>query len=104
LAFLFNITAIFGGQLVGVHWLGVDSGTFWSNMQAAVEFRGDVLNGIIKSVVFGFVITWVAVYQGYFSEPNSAGISRATTKTVVYSSLLTLALDFVLTAMMMGGW
>lgn len=104
LAALFNITAIFGGQLVGVHWLGVDSGTFWSNMQAAVEFRGDVLNGIIKSIVFGFVITWVAVYQGYFSEPNSAGISRATTKTVVYSSLLTLALDFVLTAMMMGGW
>lgn len=104
LAILFNLVAIYGGYFVGVDWLGVDSGSFWSNMQQAVGFRIDVLNGIIKSIVFGFVITWVAVYQGYFSEPNAIGISRATTKTVVYSSLLTLALDFVLTALMMGGW
>ncbi len=104
LTILFNVTAIYGGQLVGVDWLGVDAGTFWANMQAAVNFRTDVLNGIVKSIVFGIMITWVAVYQGYFATPNSAGIARATTKTVVYSSLLTLALDFVLTAVMMGGW
>ncbi len=104
LTILFNVTAIYGGYLVGVKWLGVDGGSFWSNMQAAVSFHLDILNGIIKSLVFGFVITWVAVYQGYYSKPNAAGISHATTNTVVYSSLLVLALDFVLTAMMMGGW
>ncbi|OGT25808.1 MAG: ABC transporter permease [Gammaproteobacteria bacterium RIFCSPLOWO2_02_FULL_42_14] len=104
LTILFNVMAIYGGQLVGVDWLGVDGGSFWSNMQSAVNFHDDVLNGIIKSVVFGFMVTWVAVYQGYYSEPNARGISRATTKTVVYSSLLVLALDFVLTAVMMGGW
>ena len=104
LTILFNVLSIYGGQLVGVDWLGVDAGSFWSNMQAAVNFRLDVMNGIIKSVVFGFVITWIAVYQGYFSEPNARGIGLATTKTVVYSSLMILALDFVLTAVMMGGW
>lgn len=104
LTILFNIVAIYGGVLVGVDWLGVDSGSFWSNMQSAVSFRADVLNGIIKSIVFGLVVTWIAIYQGYYAEPNAAGISRATTKTVVYSSLMVLALDFVLTAMMMGGW
>jgi phospholipid/cholesterol/gamma-HCH transport system permease protein len=104
LAILFNLIAIWGGQLVGVNWLGVDHGSFWSNMQDAVNFRADILNGIIKSIVFGLVITWVSIYQGYFSEPNAAGISKATTKTVVYSSLLVLALDFILTAVMMGGW
>ncbi len=104
LAILFNITAIYGGYLVGVKWLGVDVGAFWNNMQSAVDFRTDVINGIIKSVVFGFVITWVAVYQGYYSAPNAEGIGRATTRSVVISSLLILGLDFVLTAMMMGGW
>ncbi|MCB1826905.1 MAG: lipid asymmetry maintenance ABC transporter permease subunit MlaE [Coxiellaceae bacterium] len=104
LTILFNVTAIYGGQLVGVDWLGVDGGSFWSNMQAAVSFREDVINGVLKSLVFGFVVTWVSVYQGFFSAPNAAGISRATTKTVVYSSLLVLAFDFVLTAVMMGGW
>jgi len=104
LAMIFGMVAIYGGYLVGVDWLGLDVGTFWSNMQAAVDFRVDVLNGIIKSLVFGFVMTWIAVYQGYFSLPTSAGISRATTKTVVYSSLAVLGLDFMLTAMMMKGW
>ncbi|MCH9770680.1 MAG: lipid asymmetry maintenance ABC transporter permease subunit MlaE [Gammaproteobacteria bacterium] len=104
LTLLFNITAIYGGQLVGVQWLGVDGGSFWANMQAAVSFRHDVLNGLIKSIVFAIVITWVAVYEGFYSEPNAAGMARATTKTVVFSSLLVLALDFVMTAMMMGGW
>ncbi len=104
LTILFNVTAIYGGYLVGVDWLGVDAGSFWSNMQSAVGFRVDVVNGLIKSVVFGVVITWVAVYQGYYAKGNASGISRATTKTVVYSSLLILGLDFLLTAMMMGGW
>jgi phospholipid/cholesterol/gamma-HCH transport system permease protein len=101
---IFDMVAIFGGYLVGVRWLGVDSGSFWSNMQAAVTFRMDVVNGLIKSVVFGFVVTWIAVYQGYYTVPNAAGISRATTKTVVYSSLAILALDFILTSVMLKGW
>lgn len=104
LAILFNVVAIIGGHFVGVDWLGVDDGAFWSNMQDAVGFHEDILNGIIKSLVFGFVITWVSVYQGFYSEPNAAGISKATTRTVVFSSLLVLALDFVLTSLMMGGW
>lgn len=104
LTLLFNVTAIYGGQMIGVDWLGIDAGSFWSNMQHAVEFRVDILNGVIKSVVFGFLVAWVAVFQGFYAKPNAAGISTATTKTVVYSSLLVLAFDFILTAMMMGGW
>lgn len=104
LTMIFNITAIYGAFLVGVKWLGLDAGAFWSNMQSAVDFHLDVINGILKSVVFGFVVTWIAVYQGYFSEPTSAGIANATTRTVVYSSLAILGLDFVLTTMMIGGW
>jgi phospholipid/cholesterol/gamma-HCH transport system permease protein len=104
LTMIFNTVAIFGAYLVGVKWLGLDAGTFWSNMQSSVDFRLDVVNGIIKSVVFGMAITWVAVYQGYFSVPTSAGISNATTRSVVYSSLAVLGLDFILTAMMIGGW
>lgn len=104
LTILFNVMAIYGGQLVGVDWLGVDGGSFWSNMQSAVSFHSDIVNGIFKSIVFGFVVTWIAVYQGYYAEPNARGISEATTKTVVYASLMILALDFVLTAVMMGGW
>ncbi|MDX1902445.1 MAG: lipid asymmetry maintenance ABC transporter permease subunit MlaE [Gammaproteobacteria bacterium] len=104
LTLIFNVTAIYGAWLVGVQWLGFDPGTFWSNMQSSVDFRLDVVNGIIKSIAFGFVVTLVAVHQGYFSEPTSSGIARATTRTVVYSSLAVLGLDFVLTAMMIGGW
>jgi len=104
LTLIFNVTAIYGAWLVGVQWLGFDPGTFWSNMQSSVEFRLDVVNGIIKSVVFGFVVTLIAVHQGYFSESTSSGIANATTRTVVYSSLAVLGLDFVLTAMMIGGW
>ncbi|MDF1628457.1 MAG: lipid asymmetry maintenance ABC transporter permease subunit MlaE [Alcanivoracaceae bacterium] len=102
LALIFNVVAIWGAVMVGVHWLGVDAGSFWSNMQNVVEFREDVLNGVIKSVVFGAVITWIAVYQGYEVTPTSAGIATATTRTVVYSSLAVLALDFLLTAVMFG--
>ncbi|MDX1803828.1 MAG: lipid asymmetry maintenance ABC transporter permease subunit MlaE [Alcanivorax sp.] len=102
LAQIFNVVAIWGAVAVGVHWLGVDAGSFWSNMQNVVEFREDVLNGLIKSVVFGAVITWIAVYQGYEVTPTSEGIATATTRTVVYSSVAVLALDFLLTAMMFG--
>ena len=104
LTVLFNLVAIIGGYFVGVSWLGVDSGAFWSNMQDAVGFHADIINGIIKSVVFGVVVTWIALYQGFYSQPTAVGISHATTKTVVYASLMVLALDFVLTAVMMGGW
>jgi phospholipid/cholesterol/gamma-HCH transport system permease protein len=102
LAQLFNAVAIGGAVWVGVFWLGVDSGSFWANMQASVDFVDDVLNGLIKSVVFGVVITWIAVFQGYDALPTSEGISKATTKTVVYSSLAILGLDFLLTAVMFG--
>lgn len=104
LTIIFNAVAIFGGYLVDVHWLSVDSGAFWSNMQTSVNFYDDVLNGVIKSVVFGFVMTWIAVFQGYDTVPTAEGIARATTRTVVYASLAVLGLDFVLTAVMMGGW
>lgn len=104
LGMIFSAVAIYGGYLVGVSWLGIDGGSFWSNMQAAVNFKLDVVSGIIKSVVFGFTVVWIAVFQGVESEPTSEGISRATTNTVVYASLAVLGLDFVLTAMMIGGW
>ena len=102
LAVIFSAVGIFGGLLVGVEWLGVYEGSFWANMQSSVDFKEDVLNGLIKSVVFGLVCSWIAVFQGYDSEPTSEGISIATTKTVVYSSLSVLGLDFLLTAVMFG--
>ncbi len=103
LTLIFNAVAVIGGYLVGVDWLGVDEGAFWANMQNSVDFRDDVLNGVIKSVVFATVIAWIAVYQGLDSPPTSEGIGRATTKTVVYSSLCVLGLDFFLTAVMFHG-
>lgn len=103
LTMIFNAVAIIGGYLVGVDWLGVDDGAFWSNMQVSVDFKDDIENGIIKSAVFGGVITWIAVFQGLNSIPTSEGIGRATTKTVVYSSLCVLGLDFFLTAVMFNG-
>ena len=102
LSMIFAIVGIYGGAVVSIDWLGVYSGSFWSVMQSSVDFYDDVLNGVIKSLVFGFVITWIAVYQGLQSVPTSEGISQATTQTVVYSSLMILALDFVLTALMFG--
>lgn len=104
LTMIFSAVAIFGGYLVGVVWLGLDAGSFWGNMQTSVDFREDILNGLIKSIVFGGVCTWIAVYQGYSCVPTAEGISRSTTKTVVYSSLAVLGLDFVLTSLMLGGW
>lgn len=102
LALIFSVVGIWGGAMVAVDWLGVYEGSFWGNMQNSVNFHEDVLNGVIKSVVFAFVITWIAVFQGYDCEPTSEGISRATTKTVVYASLAVLGLDFILTALMFG--
>lgn len=104
LALIFSAVGIMGGRLVGVDWLGIYEGSYWTNMQGSVEFYDDVVNGIIKSVVFGTVVTWIALFQGYDCEPTSEGISRATTRTVVYGSLAVLGLDFVLTAVMFGGF
>lgn len=103
LTLIFNIVAIWGGYLVAVEWLGLDAGSFWSNMRASVDFSEDIVNGIMKSIVFGFIVTWTALYQGLQAVPTSEGISLATTRTVVFSSLLILALDFVFTALMFGG-
>lgn len=102
LAMIFSVVGIWGGAMVAVDWLGVYEGSFWANMQSSVAFREDVLNGVIKSVVFAFVVTWIAVFQGYDCEPTSEGIGRATTRTVVYASLAVLGLDFILTALMFG--
>src|SRR6266566_3079696 len=96
LAALFSAIGVLGGHLVGVGLLGVDAGPFWSQMQAGVDFYGDILNGVIKSVVFGFVCTGIAVFEGYDAVPTSEGVSRATNHTVVYSSLAVLGLDFIL--------
>lgn len=104
LALIFSVVGIWGGMLVGVQWLGVFEGSYWGNMQASVDFTDDVMNGVIKSIVFALVCTWIAVFQGYDCVPTSAGISSATTKTVVYSSLAVLGLDFVLTAVMFGSF
>lgn len=102
LAFLFSAVGIWGGYLVGVQWLGVDEGSFWSVMQASVDFNRDILNGFIKSIAFAIVVTWIAIFRGYDCIPTSEGISRATTQTVVHASLAVLGLDFVLTALMFG--
>lgn len=102
LAAIFSVVGIWGGAMVAVDWLGVYDGSFWANMQNSVEFSEDVLNGVIKSVVFAFVVTWIAVFQGFDCEPTSEGISHATTRTVVYASLAVLGLDFILTALMFG--
>ncbi|SDL86855.1 phospholipid/cholesterol/gamma-HCH transport system permease protein [Franzmannia pantelleriensis] len=99
----FSVVGIYGGYLVGVEWLGVFDGSYWGNMQSSVDFIADVGNGMVKSLVFALVVTWIAVFQGYDLIPTSEGISRATTRTVVYSSLAVLGLDFVLTAVMFGG-
>lgn len=104
LTIIFNATAIYGAYLVGVQWLGLDNGVFWSNMRSSVEFSSDIMNGIIKSMVFGVAVIWVAVAQGYYAVPTSAGIASSTTRSVVFASLAVLGLDFVLTAMMIGDW
>jgi phospholipid/cholesterol/gamma-HCH transport system permease protein len=100
LAAVFSAVGVIGGWVVGVLMIGVDAGAFWGQMQGGVDVWKDVGNGVIKSVVFGVTVTFVAVYQGYEAQPTPEGVSRATTRTVVVASLAVLALDFVLTAMM----
>lgn len=102
LAAMFSALGVMGGWFVGVGLLGIDDGTYWSQMQAKIDFNEDIVNGIIKSVVFGVVCTWIALFQGYDCVPTSEGVSRATTRTVVHSALAVLGLDFVLTALMFG--
>jgi phospholipid/cholesterol/gamma-HCH transport system permease protein len=102
LAALFSCVGIIGGQLVGTGLLGVDDGAYWSQMQANLDFQGDIINGVIKSIVFGFVTSWIALFEGYDCIPTAEGVSRATTRTVVNSAFSILGLDFILTALMFG--
>ena len=103
LAAIFSAMGIFGGYLIGVVILGVDTGAFWSQMQANVDLRYDIVNGVIKSVVFGAAVTAIALFEGYDSPPTAEGVSFAVTRTVVTSALAVLALDFVLTSFMFTG-
>ena len=100
LSAVFSAVGIIGGWMVGVLMIGVDAGAFWSQMQGGVDVWKDVGNGVVKSIVFGVTVTFVALLQGYEAQPTPEGVSRATTRTVVVASLAVLALDFVLTAMM----
>jgi phospholipid/cholesterol/gamma-HCH transport system permease protein len=103
LAGMFSAVGVFGGYLIAVVLIGVDEGAFWSQMQNAVDFRYDIGNGVIKSVVFGIAVTAIALFEGYDAPPTAEGVSHATTRTVVTSSLAILGLDFVLTAFMFRG-
>lgn len=103
LAALFSAAGIFGGYLVATELVGVDSGVFWSNMHAAVDFRYDVLNGFVKSVVFGVAISIIATFEGFDADPTAEGVARATTRTVVTSALAVLLLDLILTGFMLRG-
>jgi phospholipid/cholesterol/gamma-HCH transport system permease protein len=103
LAAMFSAMGVFGGYVVGVVLIGVDEGSFWSQMQSAVDFQHDVLNGVIKSVVFGVAVTTISLFEGYDAPPTAEGVSGATTRTVVQSSLAILMLDFILTAFMFRG-
>jgi phospholipid/cholesterol/gamma-HCH transport system permease protein len=100
LAAIFSAVGVMGGYLVAIELLGLDAGAFWSQAVAKVDLYHDLGNGMIKSAVFGFVVVWIAVFEGYDCVPTSEGLGRATTSTVVHSSLAVLGLDFVLTALM----
>ncbi len=102
LAAIFSYVGVLGGFFVGVGLLGVDDGAYWSQIQSSVDFQDDIINGIIKSLVFGIVAGWIAIFEGYDATPTSEGVSRATTRTVVHTSLAVLGLDFILTALMFG--
>lgn len=100
LATVFSAIGVIGGYLVGVQLIGVDAGAFWSQMQGNIDVRRDVMNGVLKSFVFGVAVTFTALFQGYEAQPTPEGVSRATTRTVVIASLMVLGLDFVMTALM----
>lgn len=103
LAALFSAMGVMGGWLIGVVFIGVDEGAFWAQMQASVDFRYDIWNGIVKSLVFGVAVSLIAVFEGYDSVPTAEGVSRAITRTVVTSAMAILALDFILTSFMFRG-
>jgi len=98
---IFSMIGVLGGYFVGVELLGVDTGAYWSQIQEKVDFNHDIISGVIKSIVFGVICTWIAIFEGYDCIPTSEGVSKATTKTVVYSALSVLGLDFLLTAIML---
>jgi phospholipid/cholesterol/gamma-HCH transport system permease protein len=100
LAAVFSAVGVIGGWSVGVLMIGIDPGAFWSQTQGGVDVWKDLGNGVLKSIVFGFAVTFVALLQGYTAKPTPEGVSRATTRTVVMACLTVLALDFVLTALM----
>lgn len=100
LAAIFSAVGVLGGYIVGVLLIGVDAGAFWSQMQGGVDVWRDVGNGVVKSIVFGFAVTFIALFQGYEAKATPEGVSLATTRTVVYASLAVLGLDFLLTALM----
>ncbi|WP_288410591.1 lipid asymmetry maintenance ABC transporter permease subunit MlaE [uncultured Herbaspirillum sp.] len=100
LAAIFSAVGVMGGYVVGVLLIGVDEGAFWSQMQGGVDVWNDVANGVLKSIVFGVAVTFVALFQGYEAQPTPEGVARATTRTVVIASLTVLGLDFLLTALM----
>ena len=100
LASIFNVAGVYGAYLIGVKYFGMDNGVFWGQMQSNLNIHYDVVNGLIKSLVFGVVVSLIAVYQGFYAKPTSEGILRANTRTVVSSSLTILAVDFMLTALM----
>jgi phospholipid/cholesterol/gamma-HCH transport system permease protein len=100
LAVVFSAIGVIGGYLVGVQLIGVDEGAFWSQMQSNIDVRRDILNGVLKSFVFGIAVTFTALFQGYEAQPTPEGVSRATTRTVVIASLMVLGLDFIMTALM----
>lgn len=100
LAAIFSMVGIIGGWVVGVLMIGIDPGAFWSQMQDGVDVFKDVLNGVIKSMVFGLVVTLIALYTGWTAKATPEGVSRATTRTVISGSLAVLGLDFLLTALM----
>lgn len=102
LAALFSAIGVIGGHIIGVGVLGVDDGSYWSQMQATLDFKSDIINGVIKSIVFGFCISWIALFEGYDAVATSEGVSRATTRTVVNSAFTILGLDFILTSLMFG--
>jgi len=97
---VFSAVGVMGGYLVGVKVIGVDEGSFWAQMQSGVDVRADVLNGVIKSFIFGIAVTFTALFQGYQAQPTPEDVSRATTRTVVIASLLVWGLNFVMTALM----
>lgn len=103
LAGIFSAIGVLGGYFVGVGLLGIDDGAFWSQMQSKVDLYDDIFNGVIKSVCFGVVATWIAVFEGFDAVPTTEGVSRATTRTVVHTAFAVLGLDFILTALMFGG-